>query len=266
MDAKIGVIFGCVLAVVLLILSAMNMGNIGSVQRDVRRAAKGQEGLVEENSKLTDRVGQLEDDLSDARKKIAKLETKSVGVEGAAEVAARRAAKNYLDTQRDEIISAAVEKAVRRIDLGSINRDVAALRASLAKMRAGGPRGKGAGDAGTDRLARGIEDGMKELAKRAGEDAGVDVTEDQQKKTADAIGKSIGGFMDLMRQRRNGEITEEEFREQARQLRERTREAVEGNFTPEQIQQMRERFGNRRRRDGNDGDGDAGGGGDDANF
>ena len=116
-------------------------------------------------------------------------------------------------------------------------------------------------------VAEKIEQGLRDMAGRMGEEAGVELNEEQKKKTADAMGKGITDFFELARQRRNGDITDEEFREKAQELREQTMKGLEGTIGPEQMEKIRKRMEemrNRRRPGGGDPGGAGGGGGDEA--
>jgi len=262
MDAKMGVIFGCVLAVVLLIFSAMNMGNIKSAERQIKKVAASQKSVADSNAEMKKRLDQLQDDLTKARTKIARIESRVVGGERAAEESARTAAKNYLDTQREEMIDSAVEKALAKIDLDRLKRDVADLRRAARRADRGEAKGEPGGEARAkapaDPIADTVRRGIKD-AVDANDELGL--TEKQKEKAADAIGKGIGDFFTLMQKRRDGEITDEEFREQVQELREKARENLEGNLTEEQREKMRERMEEMRNRRGRRGGGDEGGGG-----
>jgi len=257
MDAKMGVIFGCVLAVVLLIFSAMNMGNIKSAERQIKKVAASQKSVADSNAEVKKRLDQLQDDLTKARTKIARIESRVVGGERAAEESARTAAKNYLDTQREEMIDSAVEKALAKIDLGRLKRDVADLRRAARRTDRGPAKGKAPADPVADTVRRGIKEAVD-----ANDELGL--TEDQKEKAADAIGKGIGDFFTLMQKRRDGEITDEEFREQVQQLRNRAREDLDGNLTEEQREKMRERIEEMRNRGGGGGGAAEGGAADEA--
>jgi hypothetical protein len=244
---KAGIVFASVLAVVLLILSAANMGEIGSVEKKADAARAEVKALAEENAKLKDRVAELEKDFNSARNKVAILESRSsANVGEVATRAANEAVETYLEEHKEEI----AEEAARKVDLSSVTRDVSELRSAIrrgarapAGTAAGGEDAAGAPAAPAQGNAEPL---VRAIAEQAGQELGM--TDQQQEKVAETITKGMGDFMTLIQQRRDGQITDEEFRQKMTELREQGRKAFEENLTEEQREQMRQRRDEWRRR------------------
>jgi len=221
MDSRIGAIVGGVVAAALLIISARNMGNISSVDRKVRRFSAGKAGDSEKLTKIDERLGQVQEDLMKARTKITRLEAKIAGVESASEAAARSIAKSLLEKEREEIVAEAIEKAKSAgtsADLEPLKKDITSLRAAVAKLRA-----DQAGMASARSAAKASRPPAAEPRQDRSNRGGAERTEGEERKRPDAdkVAKAREDFKDLFQKRRNGELTDKEFREKIQELREK---------------------------------------------